>query len=74
MISFKSLQTHLEHNFTRNQGSTDEAALDAEDTASPEDFRAFADAAQKMATTTSVMNEGLRAQHGITKSIFDGIQ
>ncbi len=74
MISFKSLEQRLDHNFTRSQGGTDEAALDAAESGNIEDFRAFSDAAQKMATATSVMSEGLRAEHGITKSIIDGVQ
>ena len=74
MISFKSLENHLDHNFTRSEGGTDAAAIEAADSGNIEDFRAFSDAAQKMATATSVMSEGLRAEHGITKSIIDGIQ
>ncbi|RON14443.1 type III secretion protein [Pseudomonas sp. FP2196] len=74
MISFKALQHRLDNSFSNSQTKTDEAALDAADSGSPEDMMAFSDAAQKMATATSVLSEGLRAQHGLTKAIIDGIQ
>ncbi len=74
MISFKALQHRLDHSFTHNQTGTDDAAIAAAESGSVEDMRAFTDAAQRMATATSVMSEGLRAQHGLTKSIIDGIQ
>lgn len=74
MISFKALQHQLDNSVAHSQSGLDDAAMDAAESGSPEDFRAFSDAAQKMATSTSVMSEGLRAEHGLTKSIIDGIQ
>lgn len=74
MINFKSLQSQLENNFSNAHGKVDDAALAAADGGNMEDFRAFAQASQSMATATVVMGEGMRAQHGMTKAIIDGIQ
>lgn len=74
MIEFKTLQHHLDRSFTRAHTEMDDAAMDASDSASLEDMQAFNEASQKVATATTLMNEGLRAKHGITKAIIDGIQ
>jgi len=74
MIEFKSLEHHLDRSFARAHDEMDDAAMDASESASPEDMQAFNDASQKVATATTLMNEGLRAQHGITKAIIDGFQ
>jgi len=74
MIEFKTLQHHLDRSFTRAQTDMDDAAIDASESASPEDMQAFNDASQKVATATTLLNEGLRAKHGITKAIIDGFQ
>jgi hypothetical protein len=74
MISFKSLQNHLDHSFTRAQTNMDDAAEAASDSGSLEDMRAFNDASQQTNVANMILNEGLRAKHGITKAIIDGVQ
>lgn len=74
MISFKSLQNHLDHSFTRAQTNVDDAAEAACDSGSLEDMRAFNDASQQTNVANMILNEGLRAKHGITKAIIDGVQ
>jgi hypothetical protein len=74
MISFKSLQNHLDHSFSRAKTNLDDAAMDASDSGSAEDMRAFNEAQQQSLVSSMMMNEGLRAKHGITKAIIDGIQ
>jgi len=74
MIEFKSLQNHLDRSFSRAHTEMDDAAMDASDSGSVEDMQAFTEASQKVGIATTLMNEGLRAKHGITKAIIDGIQ
>jgi type IV secretory pathway TrbL component len=74
MLSFKALQNHLDHSFTRAQTSMDDAAMEASDSGSMEDMKAFNDASKQSDVANMIMNEGLRAKHGITKAIIDGIQ
>lgn len=74
MINFKSLQNQLESNFTNTYDKVNEAALTAAESGSIEDMRAFATASQSMSTATAVLGEGMRAHHGMTKAIIDGIQ
>lgn len=74
MIEYKTLQHNLDRSFTRAHTEMDDAAMDASESTSPEDMQAFTDASQKVATAATLMSEGLRAKHGITKAIIDGIQ
>lgn len=74
MINFKSIQSQLENNFSNAHEKANEAALAAADSGNIEDIRAFAQASQSVATATVVMGEGMRAHHGMTKAIIDGIQ
>jgi hypothetical protein len=39
-----------------------------------EDMQAFNEASKQSDVANMIMNEGLRAKHGITKAIIDGIQ
>jgi hypothetical protein len=52
----------------------DDAAETASDSGSMEDLRAFNDASQQTTVANMILNEGLRAKHGITKAIIDGVQ
>ncbi|TDV67583.1 type III secretion protein [Pseudomonas sp. LP_7_YM] len=74
MISFKSLQSHLDHTYSRAQNDMDDAAEAASDSGTMEDLQAFNDASQQTNIANMILNEGLRAKHGITKAIIDGIQ
>ncbi|WP_296187449.1 type III secretion protein [Pseudomonas sp. UBA1879] len=74
MISFKSLQSHLDHSYSRAQSEMEDAAETASDSGTMEDFQAFSDATQQTNVANMILNEGLRAKHGITKAIIDGIQ
>lgn len=74
MISFKSLQNHLDHTYSRAQNDMDDAAEVASDSGTMEDLQAFNDASQQTNIANMILNEGLRAKHGITKAIIDGIQ
>lgn len=74
MISFKTLQHHLDHSLSRAQGNMDDAAAQASQSGSIEDLEAFNDAQQQTDVANIALNESLRAKHGITKAIIDGIQ
>lgn len=74
MINFKSLQNHLDHSMSRAQSDMDEAAMDASESGSVEDLQAFNDAQRETDVASIAINETLRAKHGITKAIIDGIQ
>ena len=74
MISFKSLQYHLDHSLSRAQSNMDDAARQASESGSVEDLQAFNEAQQQTDVANIAVNESLRAKHGITKAIIDGIQ
>jgi hypothetical protein len=74
MLSFKTLQNRLDHAYKNAQADTDEAAMAASDSGDVEDMHAFTDASRKTAVATTILGESLRAKHGITKAIIDGIQ
>jgi hypothetical protein len=74
MLSLKSLQNRLDHAYQHAQSEMDDAELTATDSGSVEDMRAFNDASSKTQLTNTILNESLRAKHGITKAIIDGIQ
>lgn len=74
MLNLKSLQHQLDNSFTHAQSSMDDAALEAADSGNLEDMQAFNDASTKSNVAIMMINEGLRAKHGITKAIIDGIQ
>jgi hypothetical protein len=74
MISFKRLQYHLDHTLSRAQDHMDTAAMQAAASGNLEDLQAFTDAQQQTDVANIAVNESLRAEHGITKAIIDGIQ
>ncbi len=74
MISFNALQHHLDHSLSRAQDDMDDAAMAASESGSIEDLQAFNDAQQQTDVANIAVNESLRAKHGITKAIIDGIQ
>ncbi|MBC3954605.1 HrpF protein [Pseudomonas asturiensis] len=74
MISFKSLQNHLDNSLSRAQTDMNNAAMDASESGSIEDLQAFNEAQQQTDVASIAVNESLRAKHGITKAIIDGIQ
>jgi len=74
MISFQSLQNHLDRSFSRAHGELDDAAIDASESGSVEDMQAFNEAQQHVSVANIALGECQRAKHGITKAIIDGIQ
>ncbi|GGM31241.1 type III secretion protein [Pseudomonas asuensis] len=74
MFNFKNLQNRLDHAYKNAQIETDYTALEASDSGDIEDMHAFNDASRKMAVASTILGESLRAKHGITKAIIDGIQ
>jgi DNA-binding phage protein len=74
MLNFKALQNRLDHAYKNAQIETDDAALLASDSGDIEDMHAFTDATRKTAVASTILGESLRAKHGITKAIIDGIQ
>lgn len=74
MLSMKSLQDRLDRLYEKAQSHMDEAELTASDSGDIEDMRAFNDASRQTQMANTMLNESLRAKHGITKSILDGIQ
>ncbi|KGS14946.1 MULTISPECIES: type III secretion protein [Pseudomonas syringae group] len=74
MISFNSLQRHLDNSSNRAQTNMEDAAMQASESGSIEDMQAFNDAQQQADVANIAVNESLRAKHGITKAIIDGIQ
>jgi len=74
MINFKTLQNRLDHTYSRAQDDMEDAAATASESGSMEDLQAFNDASQQTNVANMILNEGLRAKHGITKAIIDGIQ
>lgn len=74
VINFKSLQNHLDHSLSRAQSHMEDAAMDASESGSIEDLQAFNDAQRETDVANIAVNESLRAKHGITKAIIDGIQ
>ncbi|MBF7143254.1 MULTISPECIES: type III secretion protein [Pseudomonas] len=74
MLSLKSLQNRLDHAYSNAQSEMDDAEMTASDSGEFEDMLAFNDASRKTQMANTILNESLRAKHGITKSIIDGIQ
>ncbi|KTB59277.1 type III secretion protein [Pseudomonas syringae] len=74
MISFNSLQRHLDNSADRARTNMEHAAMEASESGSIEDLQAFNDAQQQVDVAGIAVNESLRAKHGITKAIIDGIQ
>ncbi|WP_342652664.1 type III secretion protein [Pseudomonas sp. F3-2] len=74
MISFKSMQNHVDNAYGRARTDMDDAIEGAAENPSIEDLMAFNDASQQASVANIVNNESLRANHSITKAIIDGIQ
>ncbi|WP_285424396.1 type III secretion protein [Pseudomonas sp. efr-133-TYG-103a] len=74
MISFKSMQSHVDNAYGRARTDMDDAIEGAAENPSIEDLMAFNDASQQASVANIVNNESLRANHSITKAIIDGIQ
>jgi flagellar hook-basal body complex protein FliE len=74
MISFKSMQSHVDNAFSRARTDMDDAIEGASDDPSVDDMLAFNDASQQASVANTINNESLRANHSITKAIIDGIQ
>ncbi|MBD1554536.1 type III secretion protein [Pseudomonas typographi] len=74
MLSMKSLQNRLDHAYKNAQSDMDDAEMVASESGDVEDMRAFNDASSKTQVANTILNESLRAKHGITKAIIDGIQ
>jgi hypothetical protein len=74
MLSIKSLQSRLDHISQNARSEVQDAQVEASESGDVEDIRAFTDASRKAQIASAMTNESLRAKHGITKSILDGIQ
>ncbi|KAA8712070.1 type III secretion protein [Pseudomonas cannabina] len=74
MISFKSLQNHLDHSLSRANSELEDTAMDASESGSVEDVKAFTDAQQQLSVANLAASECLRVKHSSTKAIIDGIQ
>ncbi|MFJ3485269.1 type III secretion protein [Pseudomonas sp. NPDC090202] len=74
MISFKSMQNHVDHAYDRARTDMDEAIEGAAENPTMDDLLAFTDASQQASVANIINNESLRAHHSITKAIIDGIQ
>lgn len=74
MLSIKSLQSRLDHLTQNARSEAEDAQMAASESGDPEDIRAFSDASRKAQIASAMTNESLRAKHGITKAILDGIQ
>lgn len=74
MLSIKSLQNRLDHLYQNAESDMEDAQMTASDSGDVEDMRAFNDASRKSQVASTMLNESLRAKHGITKAVLDGIQ
>lgn len=74
MISFKSMQSHVDNAYSRAKSDMDDAVEGAAENPSVEDLLAFNEASQQASIASTITNESLRASHSITKAIIDGIQ
>ena len=74
MSSINALRNSLDRAHQNARSGVEEALHQVIETGSMEDFEAYTDAARRMQLTGSVVGEELRAQHGLTKAIIDGIQ
>lgn len=74
MSSLDALRNRLDRANDRAQSDVEDALLQASESADVDDMLAYNDAARRAQLTGTVVNEELRAQHGLTKAIIDGIQ
>nr|AAC34754.1 HrpF [Pseudomonas syringae pv. tomato] len=74
MISFNSLQRHLDNSVSRAHTNMDQAAMEASESGTVEDLQAFTMSQQQVDVAGIAVNECLRAKHGINKAVIDGIQ
>jgi hypothetical protein len=74
MLSMKALQNRLDHLYQDAQSDMDHAEMEASESGTVEDMMAFNDASRKTQVANTLINESLRAKHGITKAVLDGIQ
>ncbi|GLX14966.1 type III secretion protein [Pseudomonas straminea] len=74
MTSINALRNSLDRAHQNAKSGLEDALGQVVDTGSLEDFEAYTDAARRAQLTGTVVGEELRAQHGLTKAIIDGIQ
>lgn len=74
MLSIKSLQNRLDHLYQNTQSDMDDAEMAVSESGDLEDMQAFNDASGQNRMASFMLNESLRAKHGIAKAIIDGIQ
>lgn len=74
MLSMKSMQNRLDRLYQNAQSDLEDAQLAVSESGDIEDVRAFSEASQKASVASAIINEALRAKHGMTKSVLDGIQ
>ncbi|WP_437883141.1 type III secretion protein [Pseudomonas sp. LRF_L74] len=74
MSSLDALRNRLDRANDRAQSEVEDALLQASESADVDDMLAYNDAARRAQLTGTVVTEELRAQHGLTKAIIDGIQ
>ncbi|PKM32746.1 MAG: type III secretion protein [Gammaproteobacteria bacterium HGW-Gammaproteobacteria-12] len=74
MSSLEALRNRLDRAQESAARNKDEALLQAAESADINDMHAYNEAARKAQLVSSVVSEELRAQHGLTKAIIDGIQ
>lgn len=69
-----SLQRRLDSGYTHSMRDFSETAQDSMEGGTPEDMAAFAQAMQKVASSSVVANQEVQMKHNLTKSIIDGMQ
>lgn len=74
MSTINALRNSLDRANQNAKSGMYEAMQQAAETCSPEDFDAYNDAARRAQVTGTLVAEELRAQHGLTKAIIDGVQ
>lgn len=74
MSSLEALRNRLDRAQEMAIRDKDDALQQAAESADIEDMRAYNEAARRAQLVGTVVSEELRAQHGLTKAIIDGIQ
>lgn len=74
MSSINALRNSLDRAHQNAKSGLEDALREVVETGSIEDFEAYIDASHRVQLTGSVVGEELRAQHGLTRAIIDGIQ
>lgn len=74
MSSLEALRNRLDRAQELATRDKDDALQLAAETADIGDMQAYNEAARRAQLVSTVVSEELRAQHGLTKAIIDGIQ